>query len=124
MKNKKIVFIDKDDFYRKLYKRKLEEEGVELFVAKTGNEGWDIIQREDPDLVITEVMVQGKGGFKIKKEMNKDDDLSNIPFVVLTDLAQESDKEQAKEMGVDAYFVKQESEVSEVLDKIKSLLNN
>ena len=123
MEDKKVVFIDNEDFYRKLYKRKLEEKGVRFLEADTGTKGWELIKSENPDLVITEVTVQGKGGFKIAKEMNEDEDLVDTPVIILTSLSQESDKEDGRKLNVADYFVKQEVNLSDVMEGIEKTLN-
>lgn len=119
---KKIVFIDNNDFYRRFYKRKLEEK-TDFITADNGKEGFEKIEEEKPDLVITEITLPLKGGFKIIEEMRKNPDLKDIPVVVLTDLNQESDREEGEKYGVSAYFVKSEDGSSEIVKKIYDILN-
>lgn len=122
MENKKVLFIDNDHFFRRLYKRKLEEKGVKFLEAEDGNRGWELIINQKPDLIITELIYPGKGGFKIMKDVKENSQLPDIPVIVFTNLAQESDKENAKELGAKAYFVKNKSNLKEVLKKIEEVL--
>lgn len=121
MEDKKVLFIDGEDFFRKLYKRKLTEKGAEFLEAQNGDKGWELIEKENPDLVITEVTFQGMDGFKILKKINEEE--LNIPVIFLTNLAQESDKKDAKELGAAGYFVKQECNLSDVMKKIEETLS-
>ncbi len=122
MENKKIVFIDSNDFFRKLYKKKLKEKKVKFFEAEEGNKGWELIKKEKPDLVVSEVVMPGWDGFKIAKEMNNDEELSDVPIIILTNLTQDADRKSGEKLGVFGYFIKQQCNLSDVMDKIEEAL--
>jgi len=123
MENKTIIFIDRDEFFRKLYKNKFEKKGMEVIQDK-GRESLEKIKENKPDLVITDVILNGTDGFSIIEDMKEDEELSNIPVIVFTSLSQETDKKNAEELGVDAYFVKQDVQISEMMNKVTELLSS
>ncbi len=124
MKEKKILFVDNDDFSRKLYKNKLEkEEGLTILESKNGIEAFEIVQKEKPDLIVTEITIQGGSGFNLLKKIKEDKNLQDIPVIILTKLAQESDKRQGIELGVEDYLIKSENIFPEVIKKIKKILD-
>ncbi len=123
MNGKKVLFIDNDDFFKKLYRQRLEEKGIDFLEITNGNDVIDLVKEEKPNLIVTEIILPGKGGFNLIKKLNEDNELKNIPVVVLTKLSQNGDMEVAMDMGVDAYFVKSEANLSEVMEKIEEILN-
>ena len=123
MENKTIIFIDRNEFFRKLYKNKFEKKGMEVIQDK-GRESLEKIKENKPDLVITDVILNGTDGFSIIEDMKEDEELSDIPVIVFTSLSQETDKKNAEELGVDAYFVKQDVQISEMMNKVTELLSS
>ncbi len=124
MKEKKVLLIDNDDFFRKLYKNKLEkEEGVTVLESKNGLEAFEIVKKEKPSLVVTEVTIQGGSGFTLLKKIKEDKELTDIPVIILTKLAQESDKKHGIELGADYYLIKSENVFSEIIEIIKKILD-
>ncbi len=117
---KKILFVDKDDFYIKLYKKKLGEK-IEFISARDGEEAFKKIKEEKPDLVVTEILIPFKDGFKLIKETKKIKELSGIPFIILTTLNQEVDRKEGNRVA-EGYFVKEEDSFSQVVEKMRELL--
>ncbi len=124
MKEKKVLIVDNDDFSRKLYKNKLEkEERVKVLESKNGSEAYDIASKEMPDLIVTEITMQGGSGFSLLKKIKEDKNLQDIPVIILTKLAQENDKKQGIELGAEDYLIKSENIFLEVIEKIKKILD-
>ena len=81
-------------------------------------DGWDVkshsngvdalqaVRERNPDVVILDVMLPGKSGFEILKEIRADAELQGLPVLMLTARGQEKDKEQASDAGVSRYMTK------------------
>lgn len=117
--NKKVLIIEDDSFLRSLYKDKLEKEGFYFMEASNGVEGLHKIENEYPNIVILDILLPSKGGFEILEEMNKNGLIKQIPVIVLSNLKQDSDIEEARRLGAVDYFIKTESSSSEVVDRVK-----
>jgi DNA-binding response OmpR family regulator len=107
--DKKILIVDDEPHIRALLEQTLEDfedEGVEIFIAKDGQEGLEIIEEEHPHLVFLDVMMPKMNGFdvchKVKKELN----LQDVYIVMLTAKGQEFDKQKGLESGTDTYMTK------------------
>jgi len=121
--NKKtILMIESDGFLMGLYKDRLKSEGFEFITSDNGIEGMDKIISEKPDLIILDMILPFKNGFDILEEMNKSGLISKIPVIVLSNLKQDSDIEEARRLGAEDYFIKSEANLSEVIKKIKEIL--
>ena len=69
----KILICDDEPYIRMLLEQTLEDledEGVEIFIASNGQEGYDLIVEEKPQLVFLDVMMPKKDGFEVLKEMS------------------------------------------------------
>jgi two-component system alkaline phosphatase synthesis response regulator PhoP len=106
---KKIVIIDDEPHIRALLEQTLEDfedEGVEIFTAKDGQEGLEILQEEHPDLVFLDVMMPKMNGFDVCNTVKNELKLPNIYIVMLTAKGQEFDKKKGLEVGADTYMTK------------------
>jgi len=89
----KIVMID-DDADMLLYLRVISEQaGYQVFTAGGGLEGLRLIKEEHPDLIICDVMMPPPNGFELRKLINQDASLAEIPFVFLTARRAGADKQ-------------------------------
>lgn len=114
--------IEDDSFLRKLYRDKFAKEEIHFIEATNGVEGINKIVNEKPDLIILDILLPSKGGFDVLEEKNKSEETKDIPVIILSNLGQEADIEEGKELGVENYFVKSEVNFTEVVDKVKDLL--
>src|SRR3989338_670001 len=121
--NKPTIFIVEDDpFVLRVYQRKLSLEGIDVALATNGREALDRIMLTMPDLVLLDLVMPQKDGFELLADMKKNAKLKNIPIVVLTNLRQESDKQPVRNLGVEAYIVKSETSINDVITQIKGVL--
>ena len=119
---KKILIIEDDEHISRIYEAKFSQEGVETVVVQSGEEAVASVRKEEPNLIILDIMLPKKDGFMILEEIKQDSKLASIPVLVISNLGQESDKERAFELGAKEYMVKVEYPVQEVIDKIKEYL--
>jgi CheY-like chemotaxis protein len=82
-------------------------------VAENGADGLDAARKENPDLIIVDLMLPGMDGHALCRELKGDPDTSHIPVVILTCRNRAEDVELARKEQVDAYILK--SMMSKVL---------
>lgn len=70
----------------------LERRGFEVLGAVGGQEGLDAVRREKPDLVLLDLMMPDVDGWEVYRQMKADEELKDIPVVVVTAKAQSIDK--------------------------------
>jgi CheY-like chemotaxis protein len=103
---KRILIIENNAVFRKTLKMRLEANGYETVDAESGLEGLNSVRRENPDLVITDIMLPGLDGHKVCRMIKFDRKLSRIPVIVLTSRDLDQDAEIAKQCGADAFVLK------------------
>lgn len=84
----------------------LERAGYEVIIANDGLAGQDLAFRERPDLVILDLMLPGKDGYSVFKELRRDSRTSHTPVLMLTARAQTEDRIKGLEAGADDYLTK------------------
>jgi len=112
--SRKVVFIEDDSFLIDVVGGELQKDNVSYFNAKNGIDGLELVRNEKPDLVLLDLILPGISGFDVLKKIKEDPELSNIPVVVLSNLASKEDKEKAKELGAVDYMVKAQTMPDEV----------
>lgn len=116
---KKILIVEDEELIYNLLQRKLADEGYKASIAKDGEEGLRMMREEKPDLVLLDIIMPRKGGFEVMTEMQQDDDLKNIPVVVISNSGQPVELNKAKELGAKDWLIKTEFDSQEVLEKVK-----
>lgn len=115
--------IEDDGFFRKLYRDQFTRAGFEFIEATNGIEGLNKVMSENPDVVLLDLMLPRKNGFDVLEDMKSNKDTKNIPVVVLSNLSHESDMKEALALGAESYLVKTDVRLSEVIEKVTSLLS-
>lgn len=121
MPGKKILVVDDEVELVKAVQIRLGQAGYEVLVAYDGQEGLDKAKKENPDLIILDLMIPKIDGYKVCGLLKADTRYNKIPVIMFTARAQESDIQTGKEVGVDAYIIKP-FDHQMLLGKIKELL--
>jgi DNA-binding response OmpR family regulator len=88
----KILCIEDEKEMIDLMRLILERKGFEFFGAEGGQEGLDLIRQERPDLILLDLMMPGVDGWEVYRQLKADDELKEIPVIVVTAKAQSIDK--------------------------------
>jgi len=99
----------------------LSRDGWTVFSHSNGADALDAVARRNPDVVILDVMLPGKTGLEVLKDLRENADTAGLPVLMLTARGQAKDREQAEKMGASLYMTKPFSN-SEVLEKVKELV--
>ena len=84
---KQVLLIDDDQNIVKYLSVALSEHGYDAVSASNGNEGLQKIRQSKPDLVVLDVMMPGRSGFVLIKQLKKDEQLKDIPVLMLSGVA-------------------------------------
>jgi DNA-binding response OmpR family regulator len=120
-KNKKILVADDEPDFVELISMRLEVNGFKVVAAKDGQEAIDKTKKENPDLLILDLMMPKLDGFEVCRMLKFDDNFRNLPIIVLSALDQQQDREKAIKAGADEYFIKP-FDLSLLLTKIRDLI--
>jgi DNA-binding response OmpR family regulator len=118
---KKIMIIEDDHFLSSLVKARLEKDNFSVIQAFDGDQAIAMLRTEVPNLVMLDLIMPKVNGFEVLKTISLTPGLERIPVVIVSNLAQDSDIQKAKELGAKEYFVKVKISIDDLVAKIKSL---
>jgi CheY-like chemotaxis protein len=117
----KILIVDDEPSIRFLITATLEDEGYELFEAADGQEAYNLVKSNKPDLIILDVMMPGLTGYELCAKLKQDPVTQNIVIIMLTAKGQEQDRLQSRQAGADRYLRKPFSPL-ELINVVASFL--
>ena len=115
---KKILVVDDEESIRKIVDYALTEAGYEVHVAQDGAGAEFMLGQVKPDLVILDVMLPGKSGLDIAKDLRT---TSDVPIIMLSARGDELDRILGLEFGADDYVTKPFSP-RELVSRVKAIL--
>ena len=116
---KKILFVEDDNGLAAVYMTRLEAEGFDIKRVANGEEALAAALQYKPDLILLDVMMPKVSGFDVLDILRNTPETTNVRVVMLTALSQDTDKQRAKDLGVDDYLVKSQVVIADVVERIK-----
>ncbi|MFB2934690.1 response regulator [Aerosakkonemataceae cyanobacterium BLCC-F154] len=101
-----LLLVDDEPGLREAVQAYLEDSEFNVNVASNATEGWEKLQSNPPDLVITDIMMPQVDGYQFLKQMREDPRFKSLPVVFLTARGMTKDRIQGYQAGCDAYLSK------------------
>lgn len=114
----KVLIIDDDRKHSALLQAYFKRFGINLVCAFDAEDGFRKLHREEPDLLLLDIMLPGKDGFEICREVRKS---SSIPIIMLTARGDVIDRVSGLELGADDYIGKP-FEPRELVARVQAIL--
>ena len=118
----KILVVEDDSITLDFLAKKLREHGYAVDTSENGEDGLFKAQSWDYDAIILDVMMPGVSGLDAIRMIRADPDLLDLPVILLTARAQESDVETGFDSGADDYITKPFSP-RELASRVEALLS-
>ncbi len=106
MSKDKILIIEDDRDIVGMLEYNLQEEGYETLKALNGEDGIALASKQQPNLIILDIMLPVIDGFEVCRILKNDDVTAHIPIIILSAKSQETDKVVGLELGADDYITK------------------
>lgn len=100
----------------------LQQAGITVSTANSGEEALEKIKSHAPDLIVLDVVLPGRSGFEICREIKSSSDTSKIPIIMCSTKGSEMDKFWGMKQGADAYLPKPVNK-EELIATVKKLIN-
>lgn len=117
-----ILVVDDSITTRTLEKNILESKNYQVTVAVNGKEAWEILQKQQFSLVITDVAMPLMDGFTLTERIKHNEKLRDMPVIIVTSLGSDEEKKRGIDVGANAYIIKHEFESGALLDIVKQLV--
>ena len=117
---KRVLLVDDDPEIIDAIRYALESRGYQIFIARDGNQGLAMAEREDPDLVILDMMMPKRSGFLVLEKLRR---TRPVPVCVIMITANEGSRHKAyaEMLGVDDYLRKPFA-MDKLVDAVQRLL--
>ena len=103
---KRILVVDDEKDLVDLITYNLQRNGYGILAASNGNEAIEIAQREQPDLILLDLMLPGLEGTEVARRLKSDSRTATIPIIMLTAKSEETDVVVGLTLGADDYVTK------------------
>ena len=121
---KKILIVEDDVFISEMYANKLQKAGFEVISVRDGQEAITKLEEIGPDLVLLDIVLPKIDGFEVLKTIKTDPKFKKIKVALLTNLGEGENIKKGLELGADAYLIKAHSIPSEIIEKVKEILES
>ena len=121
MADSTVLVVDDDPVILKLLEVNFEMEGFTVLTAKDGEEGIEVARSDQPDLIVSDIMMPKKSGLELVTELKSDPATSGIPIILLSAKAQNADVRSGMDAGADDYVTKP-FEPLDLVDRVNRLL--
>jgi CheY-like chemotaxis protein len=116
-----LLLCDDEPVLRMLVRATLESDEYAIVEASDGAESLDLARKLRPDIVVLDMMMPGRSGIDVLRELRSDPELASVPVVMLTARARTADREAALDAGADRYLAKPFSPL-ELISVVEELL--
>ena len=121
MTNRQVLLVEDEPNIVEAIRFLLTREGWSVACHRDGGDALDVIREVRPDLLILDLMLPGKSGLEILRELRALDEFEALPVLMLTARGQSKDRDMAEKAGVSRFMTKPFSNM-EVLTAVRDLV--
>ena len=118
---KKVLLCDDEIHILRAAEHKLSRAGYQVQIARDGQEAWEMIQQELPDVLVTDVQMPRMDGFQLSEQVRGNSATKDLPILMLTARGAVGDRVAGLDAGADDYLVKPFA-LEELLARLRALL--
>ena len=118
---KKILVVDDEPDILKVITFRVKKLEYEVVTATNGQEALDLIQKEEPDLILLDIELPVMNGYEVCQRVKTNEKLKHIPIIFLSANSASKIAERAKEFNADDYLIKP-FDFEELSKKIKKFI--
>ena len=119
---RRILLVEDDRFLRKAAETTLKQKGYTVITAADGEEALRVARSEPLDLILLDLIMPKLNGFQVLNALKKDAPTALIPIIILSNLGQDRDVQQAMEAGATAYFIKADLSLQALVQRVDEAL--
>ena len=116
-----VLVIDDDPVILELLRVNFEIEGFDVICAVDGEDGFRKAQAEQPDIVISDIMMPRRDGLQLLSDLKGDPTTEDLPVILLSAKAQKTEVQQGLDMGADDYITKPFDPL-ELIDRLNAVM--
>jgi len=102
----KVLLIDDDEAAAEMYRLRMSADGYTVIVARDGQEGLELAETEQPDLVYLDLRLPTMDGLEVLKRLRETPTTATVPVVILTNYGEPELRERGLELGALEFLIK------------------
>ncbi len=106
MARESILIVEDDENIQQLVGYNLAKAGFHILYAENGEQALATVKREQPDMLVLDLMLPGLNGFEVCRILRKDPQTRSLPIIMLTAKSEENDVSAGLDLGADDYITK------------------
>ena len=119
---RRVLLAEDDRFLRKAAETTLKRQGYAVLATADGEEALRVARTDAPDLILLDLIMPKLNGFDVLRALKGDAATADIPVIILSNLGQDKDVQQAMEAGAAAYFVKADLSLQALVQRVEDAL--
>ena len=124
MKNMyKILVVEDEKLLSEMYEDKFSQSGFLVVMANSAEEGFKLLEKERPDLILLDILLPQENGIQFLKRIKDIPEISKIPVIVFSNYDDPETKKKAFDLGARDYLIKTNFTPTEIVGKIKNFLD-
>lgn len=116
---KKVLIVEDESVFLNILRAKMKELGFEVHYATDGLEALDKFERDNPDIVLLDMLLPEKSGYDVLKEIRG---THKTPVIILTNVSTKKERDEVEALNIQDYIVKSEVSLEEVLQRIAKIV--
>ena len=114
----KILIAEDEDILARVLREKFEDENFTVEVVEDGSKVIPLVEKFMPDMILLDILLPKMNGIDILKKLKDDDDLKNIPVIIISNLDEDKKIKEGLEIGAVDYMVKSQHPINEVVELV------
>jgi len=118
----KILIVEDEGPLREVLEERFDNEGFKVFIAKDGAEGLMTALKEEPDIILLDIIMPQVDGLTMLKQLRANDKGARTRVIVLTNVNDSKEVHEALLAGATDFLVKSDWAISDLVDSVKHQL--
>lgn len=118
-----ILLVEDEPGFRRVYRDSLEHAGFRVVEASNGEEGWEVAQSQQPDLILLDIVMPKLNGFDLLERLRATAEHAATPIIIMSVLGEPGDMDTGMSLGADDYVVKGSVSTTDLVAKVRERLS-
>ncbi|HDZ54144.1 MAG TPA: response regulator [Candidatus Nealsonbacteria bacterium] len=120
---KKILIVEDEKILAEMYQDRFSQEGFQVVLASTSEEGIDLAKKENPDLILLDILLPKENGISFLRKLKQEPEISSITVIAFSNYDEPKTRKEAESLGVKAYLLKTDFTPQALVKKITEYLS-
>lgn len=106
-----------------IYQKKFSAEGFDVLIATSGDQVLSMAKKEKVDVILLDLVFPKMDGFAVVENLRNGKYDPNIKIIIFSNLSEEENRKKVMDLGADDFIVKSKHTPSEMVEKVKEIVN-